>query len=224
MIDETHPDVISICTWPQHHLEIVPAATQLGVKDILCEKPMALQMSGVKEMIEICRGAGVKLTIGHQYRFHPYFIHAARMVARGALGKIVEACGNIKDSVANNGPHLLETIRLVLGDRPVQRIRRHSSVPATSRTAAGPSKTARAARSRSPTVSWQRWRSAISRRPFFDIEIVGSPEARLFHSIFRRTLQAYFIGHERPFIDTATATLGDTLRCLGLSRGDSRTK
>jgi dTDP-4-amino-4,6-dideoxygalactose transaminase/predicted dehydrogenase len=122
MLNETHPDVISICTWPQHHLEIVRAAAQLGVKGILCEKPMALQMSEVEEMIAICKGAGVKLAIGHQYRFHSYFMHAAGMVARGALGKLVHVRGNIKDSVANNGPHLLDTIRFVLGDRPVRRV------------------------------------------------------------------------------------------------------
>jgi predicted dehydrogenase len=39
---------ISICTWPQHHLEIVRVAQQLGVKGILCEKPMALEMREVE--------------------------------------------------------------------------------------------------------------------------------------------------------------------------------
>ncbi len=122
LINETHPDVVSICTWPQHHVEIVRAAAQLGVKGILCEKPMALEMREVEEMIDVCRRAGVRLAIGHQYRFHPYFIHAASRVAGGALGRLVEVRGNIKDSVANNGPHLLDTIRFVLGDRPVRRV------------------------------------------------------------------------------------------------------
>ncbi len=122
MINETRPDVVSICTWPQHHLEIVRTVAQLGVKGILCEKPMALQMSEVEEMVEICKAAGVKLAIGHQYRFHPYFTHAAGLVAGGTLGRLVEVRGNIKDSVANNGPHLLDTIRFLLGDRPVRHV------------------------------------------------------------------------------------------------------
>src|SRR4051812_25089266 len=55
LINEMHPDVVSICTWPQHHLEIVRVAAQLGVKGILCEKPMALEMCEVEEMIDVCR-------------------------------------------------------------------------------------------------------------------------------------------------------------------------
>src|SRR5688500_18768752 len=32
MIEEVKPDVVSICTWPQTHLEMVRVAAQLGVK------------------------------------------------------------------------------------------------------------------------------------------------------------------------------------------------
>jgi dTDP-4-amino-4,6-dideoxygalactose transaminase/predicted dehydrogenase len=122
MLDETKPDVVSICTWPQHHLEVLRDVVQRGVKGIICEKPMALRMSDIEEMVLLCQTAGVKLAIGHQYRFHPYFIHAARLIAQNALGKIVGVRGNIKDSVANNGPHLLDTMRFVLGDRPERRV------------------------------------------------------------------------------------------------------
>ena len=123
MLAEMRPELVSICTWPQHHLDIVRAAAEQGVKGILCEKPMALRMSEVDAMNDACRAKGVKLAIGHQYRFHPYFVHAARVVAGGELGKLVEVRGNIKDSVANNGPHLIDTIRFLLGDRPALRVR-----------------------------------------------------------------------------------------------------
>src|SRR5438105_3984603 len=123
MLEEMRPEIVSICTWPQHHLEIVRTVLQYPVlKGILCEKPIALQMAEIEEMLRICNAAGVKLGIGHQYRFHPYFEFAAKMIQRGALGSIVEVRGSIKDSVANNGPHLLDTIRFLLGDRPVTEV------------------------------------------------------------------------------------------------------
>ncbi len=122
MLEETKPSIVSICTWPQHHLEIVKGVAEYPVEGILCEKPMALQMNEVEEMLRVCKGAGIKLAIGHQYRFHPYFVKAAEIVRRGDLGRVVAARGNIGDSVANNGPHLLDTIRFLLGDAPVQRV------------------------------------------------------------------------------------------------------
>ena len=131
MLEEVKPDVVSICTWPQSHLEIVKAVAQFGVKGILCEKPMALQMSGSGGNDRICKAAGVKLAIGHQYRFHPYFIHASEMVARGELGRIVRSAETSRDSVANNGPHLLDTLRFVLGTSRCGASPRLSSAPAT---------------------------------------------------------------------------------------------
>src|SRR5207253_7616372 len=35
MLEEVRPDVVSICTWSQSHLEIVEAAAAAGVKGIL---------------------------------------------------------------------------------------------------------------------------------------------------------------------------------------------
>jgi len=122
MLDETKPDVVSICTWPQHHHEIVREITRYPVKGILCEKPMALQMGEIEEMLEVCKSANIKLGVGHQYRFHPYFEAAAQSIRRGDIGRIVAVRGNIQDSVANNGPHLVDSIRFLLGDRPVKSV------------------------------------------------------------------------------------------------------
>jgi perosamine synthetase len=122
MLETMRPDVVSICTWPQDHLKIIKSAVQHSIKGVFCEKPMALQMSEVTEMLRVCKEADVKLSIGHQYRFHPYFAKAAAMIARGELGRVVAVRGNVQDSVANNGPHLLDTIRFLLADRPVRRV------------------------------------------------------------------------------------------------------
>jgi hypothetical protein len=62
------------------------------------------------------------LRLGTNTASTPYFVHAAELVARGDLGRVVSARGNIKDSVANNGPHLLDTLRFVLGDRTARRV------------------------------------------------------------------------------------------------------
>jgi dTDP-4-amino-4,6-dideoxygalactose transaminase/predicted dehydrogenase len=125
LLEEVRPDVVSVCTWPQSHVEVVEAAVAAGVKGILCEKPLALQMSEVERMGNLCAARGVKLAGGHQYRFHPHFVKAAEVVRSGGLGTVSRVRGNIKSTLANNGPHLIDTVRFVLGDPPAERVSGH---------------------------------------------------------------------------------------------------
>lgn len=116
MLAELRPDVVSVCTWPQTHAEIVAAVAAAGVKGILCEKPLALRMDELEKMLAACDQARIKLACGHQYRFHPNFVRVAELVRQGAVGKVRQVRGNILSTLANNGPHLLDTVRFVLGD------------------------------------------------------------------------------------------------------------
>jgi dTDP-4-amino-4,6-dideoxygalactose transaminase/predicted dehydrogenase len=120
MLREVRPDVVSVCTWPQSHAEIVCRAAAAGVKGILCEKPMALTQTEMDEMVEACDRYGAKLAVGHQYRFHPNFVWAADVVRSRRLGEIRAVRGHIVSTIANNGPHMIDTVRFVLGDVPAR--------------------------------------------------------------------------------------------------------
>ncbi|MBX7207589.1 MAG: DegT/DnrJ/EryC1/StrS family aminotransferase [Verrucomicrobiaceae bacterium] len=116
MIEEVKPDVVSICTWPQSHAQITRDAVAAGVKGILCEKPMALQLGELEEMVSLCAAKNVKLAIGHQYRWCPWYIRARELVAAGALGELRGVRGHIRGVMADNGPHLFDAVRFILGD------------------------------------------------------------------------------------------------------------
>jgi dTDP-4-amino-4,6-dideoxygalactose transaminase/predicted dehydrogenase len=122
MLDEIRPDVVSICTWPQAHLEAVAAAVAAGVKGILCEKPLTLRLDDLDRMKVVCDQRGVKLAGGHQYRFHRNYMRAAEIIRSGGLGKIALVRGNVKSTLANNGPHLIDTVRFLLGDPAAVRV------------------------------------------------------------------------------------------------------
>jgi len=120
MLREMKPDVVSVCTWPQHHVEIVADAAAMGVKAILCEKPLALRMDDMDEMIAICQKNGVKFAVGHQFRFHPNFMRAAEAIRAGRLGAVQTVRAAMSGSLANRGPHLIDTVRFLLGDAPAE--------------------------------------------------------------------------------------------------------
>jgi predicted dehydrogenase len=70
----------------QHHTWTI-AAARAG-KHILCEKPFAMNTGQAEEMVAAARDAGVLLTEGFMYRFHPRVVRLFEMVRSGALGDV----------------------------------------------------------------------------------------------------------------------------------------
>jgi predicted dehydrogenase len=93
-------DVVSICTWPHLHAEMVIAAADAGVKAIHCEKPMAPTWAEAQQMAAVCDERGVQLTFNHQRRFGPEFRQARELIRSGAIGELKRLegyCGNLFD-------------------------------------------------------------------------------------------------------------------------------
>jgi predicted dehydrogenase len=100
MLANENLDMVSICTWPHLHAQMVIDAAEAGVKAIHCEKPMAPTWAEAKRMARICDERGVQLTFNHQRRFGPEFRKARELLRSGAIGDLVRlegACGNLFD-------------------------------------------------------------------------------------------------------------------------------
>jgi len=83
-------DVVSI-TLPTHlHPEFAIKALKAGL-NVLCEKPMALDVAGCKRMIEAAKKARRTLQIGHCVRFWPEYAVAKEIIDSGQYGKIRSA-------------------------------------------------------------------------------------------------------------------------------------
>lgn len=63
------------------------AAAENG-KNILCEKPMALNAKDCEEMIAACRANGVKLGIAYYRRFYPVIGRIKEIIKANEIGKI----------------------------------------------------------------------------------------------------------------------------------------
>jgi predicted dehydrogenase len=109
-------DLVSVCTYPRVHAEHTIASAQAGVRGVLCEKPMCLGMDEAEAMIEACRQSGTKLAIAHRHRQNPHFTRARELIASGAIGQPRLAWCYLTKSIINNGTHLLDMIRYLLGD------------------------------------------------------------------------------------------------------------
>lgn len=72
---------------PNHlHLEMVRKAAAAG-KDIICEKPAALNATEFEEMMRVVEAAGVRFTIHHQRRWDKDYQIAKTVYESGTLGQ-----------------------------------------------------------------------------------------------------------------------------------------
>ena len=107
MLAEEALDIVSVCTWPHLHAQMVIDTAKAGVKAIHCEKPMATSWGGAKEMARVCDQNGVKLTFNHQRRFLQPFQTAKKLLDDGAIGQLQQIQGNCGD-LYDWGTHWLD--------------------------------------------------------------------------------------------------------------------
>ena len=110
-------DVVSI-TAPNHlHREMALAALAAG-KHVWCEKPMALTLADAAEMAAAAQQAaatGVRTQVGYNYVANPAFTHAQRLIAEGAIGRILHVRGWVDEDYQAD-PDLPWTWRARLAD------------------------------------------------------------------------------------------------------------
>ena len=100
MLAQEQLDIVSVCTWPHLHTQMVIAAAEAGVRAIHCEKPMAPSYAEALRMVDICQKQGVQLTFDHQRRFGTPFRAARDLLKSGAIGQLQRlegTCSNLFD-------------------------------------------------------------------------------------------------------------------------------
>lgn len=118
LLERERPDVVSICTWPPLHPEMVEAAAAVGVKGILCEKPMAVDLRGADRMVRAARTANVVLAVGHQRRLLPRYTRAREMITNGDIGELVQVSAICAGDLLSDGTHAVDLLRFLTGDAP----------------------------------------------------------------------------------------------------------
>lgn len=107
-------DVVSITTPNGMHREMAVAALQAG-KHVWCEKPMALTLDDARAMETAARAAPGKTQLGYNYIANPAVTHAARLLADGAIGRLVHVRGWVDEDYQAD-PALPWTWRATLAD------------------------------------------------------------------------------------------------------------
>jgi predicted dehydrogenase len=127
-------DAVTIATPPATH-DVLARAYLLAGKDVLLEKPMALEVDAARELAELATSQGRVLAIVHNFQFARSTLRLQRLLAAGGLGVIRALWGaqlsnperrlpDWYDSLPlglfyDESPHFFYLVRSLLGAQPV---------------------------------------------------------------------------------------------------------
>ena len=130
MLEKEKPDILSVATWTDSHEKIVlTAAKYPSVKAILCEKPIAVNTTQAKRMIETCKKENILLAINHERRFEDRYRLCKNLIEKGFCGEIRTVIGHVltnvpykqksfkvdRSSLMHDGTHLFDIINYLFG-------------------------------------------------------------------------------------------------------------
>ena len=130
----SHEDVFSndrinaviISTPAATHYDLVKQALTSG-KDVLVEKPLALNLTHGRELVRLAKEHGRILMVGHILRYHPAVSKLDAMVKDGELGKIQYVYSNRlnigklrteENILWSFAPHDISVILMLAGESP----------------------------------------------------------------------------------------------------------
>lgn len=100
LLKDDRIQLLSICTPNQLHVENGVQAAAAG-KHIIIEKPMALDLAGIKELRDAMRETGVKSLVSFVLHWCPSLINARNLVQSGAIGDIFYVEGDYWHGVSD---------------------------------------------------------------------------------------------------------------------------
>lgn len=87
VLSDASVTAVALATPAVTHYELAKTALEAG-KDVLVEKPLAVEVKHGEELVRIAEANGRILMVGHILRYHPAILKLQQLIREGTLGKI----------------------------------------------------------------------------------------------------------------------------------------
>lgn len=87
LLSDPSVDAVVLATPAVMHYKMAKAALEAG-KDVLVEKPLAVDINHGEELVKLAESNGRILMVGHILRYHPAILKLKQLIKDGVLGKI----------------------------------------------------------------------------------------------------------------------------------------
>lgn len=117
LIRKEKPEIVIIATWTSSHRDIAVFAAQNGVKGIVLEKPITINLPQAHQVTDTCREYNVKLVVNHERRWCPPYQKTKEIIDNQTLGRLKFIYGNVLSQSIPQGPW--ETVLNKAGGGPL---------------------------------------------------------------------------------------------------------
>jgi len=108
-------DIISICTPESVRLSIFKQLPLTKPLVILCEKPLASNLSEAKEILALAQKSSWKIAINYIRRYGSGFQAIQKRMSRNEWGPVQKVIATYGKGLRNNGTHLLDLMNYLFG-------------------------------------------------------------------------------------------------------------
>jgi predicted dehydrogenase len=118
LLEKEELDFVDIITDVDTHAHFVELAVKHGIRNVICQKPMAPDFESAKRMVKLCSDAGSNLYIHENYRWQSPVRRFKQILDSGVIGKPFKARVSFLSGypVFDNQPFLRELDHFILTD------------------------------------------------------------------------------------------------------------
>lgn len=120
LMENERPDVVSLATPSQIRLEVVEALLKkFPPRLIICEKPLATDMSSRQRLVDQCKKKGVFLLVHYNRRYSPVYQTLLKTIREGVIGDISSITVRCPNRLWSIGSHAFDLLFYLSGEFPL---------------------------------------------------------------------------------------------------------
>lgn len=116
LLSNHDPEVFSICVPTSRHFKTFMDIIFHRPLAILCEKPIAAELSEGEEMVKLAEVQQCTLLVNYVRRFDPGVLELKKMIQRQECGEIYKGVAWYSKGIIHNGSHYIDLLRFLLGE------------------------------------------------------------------------------------------------------------
>ena len=108
MLEKCSPDIVSICTPDETHLDMLSICAEFPVKAVWCEKPVGTHGQNPEPVIRKLEQNSIVVAVNYMRRWEPEHVRIADAIRTGEYGSVTKILAYYSKGFIHSGSHFVD--------------------------------------------------------------------------------------------------------------------